>query len=84
MNFYSTPAQIKPECPEDLLAKEEDHEETTAVSEKNNKFLNLEELRKMALEVNFFIFFLIFLAFLAFFNKKNCFFLIISQIYLKI
>ena len=63
MNFYSTPAQIKPECPEDLLAKEEDHEEPTAASEKNNKFLNLEELRKMALEVNFLAFFFDFLAF---------------------
>ena len=62
MNFYSTPAQVKPECPEDLLAREEDHEEPTAPSEKNNKFLNLEELRKMALEV-FSSFFLIFLLF---------------------
>jgi len=55
MNFYSTPSQIKPECPDDLLTKEEDHEEPITNSDKNAKFLNLEELRKMALEVLIFI-----------------------------
>lgn len=74
MNFYSTPSQVKPECPEDLLAKEEDHEEPTAANEKNNKFLNLEELRKMALEVIFFRFCDMFLFKFQFFLKKFKFF----------
>lgn len=47
MNFYSSPHQNKPECPEDLLTKEEEHEDQQP--------LNLEEFRRLALEVKFLI-----------------------------
>ena len=54
MNFYSTPNQNKPECPDDILTKEEDHEENGGLTQdKIGKFLGLEELRKMALDVMF-------------------------------
>lgn len=51
MNFYSATAQTKPECPDDILTKEEDHEELSNAQNKNGMFLNLEDFRKLALEV---------------------------------
>ncbi len=61
MNFYSTPNQNRPECPDDILVGKEDHEENPGnYQDKDGKFLNLEELRKMALEVKFSEFFGIF------------------------
>lgn len=43
MNFYSAQQQVKPECPDDILVKEENIEDQQP--------LNLEEFRKLALEV---------------------------------